>query len=145
MNNTKNWTKDNINTLNELWVKDMSARQIGLIVGKTRNAVIGKANRLGLPRKKNSDYNVETVAHNGWLKGNSKKVTLPEIDKISQGKRKYKLIELKQDQCRWGIGDPKNSNFHFCGAKIKGREPYCEYHKEKSVRSNLQSTYGFAN
>ena len=36
----------------ELWGDDLSCRQIGEIIDKQRNAVIGRARRLGLPLKK---------------------------------------------------------------------------------------------
>jgi GcrA cell cycle regulator len=38
------------------------------------------------------------------------------------------LLALEQDECRWPIGDPKEADFHFCGAhKVAGR-PYCQAH-----------------
>lgn len=49
------WTKERIETLQKLWDEGLSASQIALrIGGVSRNAVIGKAMRLGL-RKRNSD------------------------------------------------------------------------------------------
>jgi GcrA cell cycle regulator len=37
------------------------------------------------------------------------------------------LEDLKRDQCRWPIGDPKNDDFGFCGAKKSGKV-YCKKH-----------------
>ena len=38
------------------------------------------------------------------------------------------LATLQQNDCRWPIGDPKDAEFHFCGApKLAGR-PYCQAH-----------------
>lgn len=49
------WTKERIEKLQKLWGEGLSASQIALrIGGVSRNAVIGKAMRLGL-RKRNSD------------------------------------------------------------------------------------------
>lgn len=46
------WTPWRIEKLNELWDTDLSCSQIATrIGGVTRNAVIGKAGRLGLPHK----------------------------------------------------------------------------------------------
>ena len=44
------WSEDRIAKLRELWDKGLSASQIAgkLLEGVTRNAVIGKAHRLGL-------------------------------------------------------------------------------------------------
>lgn len=45
------WAETEIKTLERLW-ETLPAKEIGALVGKTKNAVIGKANRLGLPMKK---------------------------------------------------------------------------------------------
>ena len=43
------WSKEQIDVLKRLWNRGEPARIIALQLGTTRNAVIGKANRLGLP------------------------------------------------------------------------------------------------
>ena len=43
------WSKEQIDILKKLWNRGESARIIALQLRTTRNAVIGKANRLGLP------------------------------------------------------------------------------------------------
>lgn len=48
--NPANWTPDEIATLRKAWASGYSARQIAEMLGRfSRNAVIGKAKRLGLP------------------------------------------------------------------------------------------------
>ena len=43
------WTDDRVEKLRELWTKGLSASQIAVqLGGVSRNAVIGKAHRLGL-------------------------------------------------------------------------------------------------
>ena len=39
-----------------------------------------------------------------------------------------KLIDLEKSDCRWGIGDPRHPDFHFCGAPQRDGRPYCELH-----------------
>tara|TARA_B100001179_G_C18223800_1_gene246934 strand:+ start:189 stop:509 length:321 start_codon:yes stop_codon:yes gene_type:complete len=43
------WTEEQIFVLKKMWMRGDSARMISLQLGTTRNAVIGKANRLSLP------------------------------------------------------------------------------------------------
>mgnify|MGYP001274816412 CR=1 FL=1 len=43
------WNEEQISILTKLWHRGEPARIIALQLGTTRNAVIGKANRLGLP------------------------------------------------------------------------------------------------
>ena len=43
------WTLEQITVLKKMWLRGDSAKMISLQLCTTRNAVIGKANRLGLP------------------------------------------------------------------------------------------------
>lgn len=43
-------------------------------------------------------------------------------------KKHVTLVDLKPDQCRWPIGDPKKPEFCFCGATAQ-KQPYCEEHR----------------
>ncbi len=43
------WTDEQIERVKTLWAGPLSARQIGKEMGRARNAIIGKARRLGLP------------------------------------------------------------------------------------------------
>jgi len=102
-----NWTEAKVKKLAKLWGKGVSAREIAEKLGEsiTRNAVIGKANRLGL----NKDLQP---------KNNSK-----VIDDNSD-----KMFHLKIKGCRWPFGDPGTDEFHFCGAKQELGKPYCLDH-----------------
>jgi hypothetical protein len=35
---------------------------------------------------------------------------------------------LTNNDCRWPIGDPQHSDFHFCGKRKAAGFPYCEFH-----------------
>jgi GcrA cell cycle regulator len=50
---------------------------------------------------------------------------------ISMAKKQAKqktLANLEQNDCRWPIGDPKDPDFHFCGAQKLAGRPYCQAH-----------------
>jgi GcrA cell cycle regulator len=36
--------------------------------------------------------------------------------------------------CRWPIGDPAATEFHFCGRNPKAGSPYCEAHARKAYQ-----------
>ena len=41
---------------------------------------------------------------------------------------------LLECSCRWPIGDPQMSDFHFCGKdKVPGL-PYCEFHARRAFQ-----------
>ena len=38
------------------------------------------------------------------------------------------LADLEACDCRWPIGDPRQADFHFCGATKLLDRPYCAEH-----------------
>lgn len=44
------------------------------------------------------------------------------------------LVDLKNNMCRWPIGDPHDEDFHFCGCQ-KTRGSYCEHHARLAYQS----------
>ncbi len=51
------WTEEKSADLKEMWMQGLSARQIGAVFGVSRNTVIGKAHRIGLPHRKQTGPN----------------------------------------------------------------------------------------
>ena len=45
------WNDDNVSRLKELWDQGLPTAQIGKLLGFTKNAVVGKAHRIGLERR----------------------------------------------------------------------------------------------
>ena len=61
------WTNDQIDILKRLWHRGESARIIALQLRTTRNAVIGKANRLGLhkhPSRSEENEVIDNIDNN---------------------------------------------------------------------------------
>lgn len=50
---------------------------------------------------------------------------------IPEGER-IGLLGLSEDTCKWPIGDPLNSDFHFCGQHSLENKPYCEFHAKRA-------------
>jgi GcrA cell cycle regulator len=38
------------------------------------------------------------------------------------------IVELKEEMCRWPLGDPTTAEFRYCGAHAPGVGPYCAHH-----------------
>jgi GcrA cell cycle regulator len=51
------WTDERVEELKQLWAKGLSASKIGGILGAPRNAVLGKAFRIGLKRRESKQNN----------------------------------------------------------------------------------------
>ena len=131
------WTLERENKLKVLWKEGHTASKIAtLIGGTTRNAVIGKANRLNLEArtisKKNSTTPKVKLENDVGIKqeklsGKARFKSLL-LDKNFEPENPKKLIELTDDTCRWPIGHPYEKDFYFCGRKPLEKFPYCNLH-----------------
>jgi len=50
---------------------------------------------------------------------------IPEAERIG-------LLQLSERTCKWPIGDPVSSDFHFCGRPSEEAKPYCEFHARRA-------------
>ena len=122
------WTDDRVEKLSELWDKGLSASQIAkeLAEGVTRNAVIGKAHRMGLASRpspvKSGSAKIAAVA--AKKKGAPKKA----LSKAPPASGKISILDLTESKCKWPIGHPGEENFHFCGKPSQPKLPYCANH-----------------
>jgi len=44
-------------------------------------------------------------------------------------------MTLTDDTCKWPIGDPATSDFHYCGRLPQSGRPYCDKHYSMSRQS----------
>ena len=106
------WTAERVELLKELWGEGLSARQIAETLGYvTRNAVIGKAHRLGLSTR--SVPSKPTIA-----------MLNPVTDRL----------------CQWPIGNPGEAGFRFCGQQAEPGRPYCGQHCSMAYRQTSDSS-----
>jgi GcrA cell cycle regulator len=99
--------------LRALKAQGLDARKIGLALGTTKNAIIGKLRRLGLAASPELEPQPEPPP--------------PPSEPIR--KPQCSLFELTEDACRWPIGDPGQSGFAFCGEETAAIGlPYCPAH-----------------
>ncbi|MFI5015635.1 MAG: GcrA family cell cycle regulator [Hyphomicrobiales bacterium] len=146
------WDGERVELLRKLWQDGISASRIAaqLGAGITRNAVIGKVHRLGLagrakpttasgaarPKRVAVPHATQkTVA----LRGNTvmlreivvaeayEAAVLPEAVVIPISER-VTITELRDNMCRWPLGDPLTPEFRYCGTKCDPAVPYCVPH-----------------
>ena len=111
------WTAEKIKQLKKLWLKGKSTIEIGKELGISKNAVVGKVHRL------------ELAARPSPIKRTQKQSTTKQrVSKKELKPKNMTLMDLKLTSCRWPIGDPKDEDFHFCGADTVTGKPYCAEH-----------------
>ena len=182
------WTDEKIARLKEMWGRGESAAVIAERIGLSRNAVIGKVRRLGLPyrltttcaprgnarpaglpaprrpagtaKKQPREVMRHAVPHTS-RKPKPKPQPAPAATKPKPGwnvPRGFRppeapppmsalpilretcqpwaipFADLREEHCRWPVGDPKAEGFGFCGApRHFGR--YCERHDARAHRA----------
>jgi GcrA cell cycle regulator len=125
------WTIDRAELLRELWATNSSAI-IAEKLGCTRNAVIGKAHRLGLPIKGKSGFTCRRptqrlvsphfgVRRRSWLDDALPPPRKPDAADLP-------IVELKPDQCRFATAAGDVWTHLFCGGSIQSGSAFCAFH-----------------
>lgn len=95
------WTEERVTLLKGMWTNGYTARQIAeKLGGVTRNAVIGKAHRLGLSSRPSPIQRHEPCP----------------------------MPHVVERHCQWPQGHPGSDDFHFCGEPVVPGKPYCNTH-----------------
>ena len=105
------WTEENVTMLQQLWGSGKTASEIAdMLGGMSRNAVIGKAHRLGLSGRPSPIKKRRKAEPRESLPGGAT------------------ILNLTERMCRWPLGDPKEPGFRFCGKPAFSNFPYCAEH-----------------
>ena len=128
------WTKEQDTVLREMRTQGFSAQQIAVeLGGVTRNAVIGRAARLGLastkraaapkaarkPRTRSTPFRMQDTATE----------PLPIMDQRSDAP--VALLDLEPHHCRWPVND---APYMFCAAAKQDGSSYCGHHDQVASR-----------
>ena len=112
------WTEERLEKLRALWDKGLSISSIGEELGVTRNAIAGKAHRLGLKKRQSPIAKKKAPAK-------EVAVQVPEDLPLRLALRR---LNWSRSKCVWPTGDPKHTDFNFCGQPILAGKPYCAEH-----------------
>ena len=143
------WTDERVQKLRDLQAAGLSYSQIARILGAnlTRNAVLGKAYRMGLrcPEKaplhkrrarKRSRQAARAFRERGGEPYNPKPPTPLPVEDIQPDKL-VAFADLTDTGCRWIYGDPCTGGGFCPQTKVEGL-PYCEVHRAKAYVVDVQ-------
>ena len=131
------WTHERIEKLRALWEEGHTASRIAAELGEvTRNAVIGKAHRLGLSGRmasKKQGSGVSIIRKKKISSTYSQKVI--ELSPISdEPMNPTSFLDIKDGLCRWPLGEPEDSDFKFCGRSTNEGFVYCQSHYKQAYQ-----------
>lgn len=130
------WTPDRVKTLMALWAEGISTLEIGRRLGVTKNAVVGKVHRLGLP-KRQSPINSAPRTPRASNKSSEPVRMAPPPPSVPITADMVKMEELTSGMCNWPEGEPGTDDFRFCGQQVVEGKPYCAAH---CARAYVKST-----
>ena len=133
MENNFVWDEDKLNKLRKLWDDGLPITKIGNEIGVSRNAIAGKAHRMGLP-KRNSP-----ISKSGDPRKNQETINSDNIREQLPLKIMLRDVEWSRNRCCWPIGDPKLPGFSFCGTSIIPGRPYCQEHSNLAYTNTRES------
>lgn len=139
------WTEEAKDCVAELLEKGLSASQIGVEIGVSRNAVtglvcrdkrlkaIGFAHIVAISAKKR-DGRVLGLSENR-IRPQRHSKRLPEVSCGGPHVAGIPLMMLERHHCRWVVNDPErgSASHLFCGDRAELGKSWCKYHAEKIV------------
>lgn len=138
------WTAAKIDRLRELWAEGLSAAAIGRELKMSKNAIVGKAHRLGLPDRPSPIRRGVTPS------AKPPRVTGPTLPPLPSAVLKpartpatratpkpapaprpafqTSVTYPREMTCQYPFGEPGHEGFRFCGAPREDKRPYCAQH-----------------
>lgn len=119
----KEWTNEEYQFALDMWKSGMTSEKIGLALGRTRNAIIGKMHRMQAP---------PSLVPNKFMVKPKKKVAVPK-PKILKPKpippEGITLMDLEYGMCKWPM-----KHGWYCGQAAQMYKPYCIMHWKIATR-----------
>jgi GcrA cell cycle regulator len=140
------WNPDRVAQLRSCAGAGLTCSQIAAEIGVSRNAVIGKMNRLGLSRAKTALATGPARQRAAWR---------PKSDNVTRLFSQHRiLMRLPPEpparpetirngnggKCRWPINEPGGADFCFCAHPQVEGLPYCVGHARIAYKSAARSS-----
>ena len=162
------WTDEVITFAKDLYQKGLSAATIAESIRKqfniffSRSAIIGKSHRghwVSPERRARSGPKIRkdpprrevkpTYVFGNWKKPKNLglmplttdemvKLTTTDDDLKTPAEQRRTLLALTKQTCHWGIGDPLEPDFFFCGGPTVEGLPYCQNHVNRAYIGKLR-------
>jgi GcrA cell cycle regulator len=153
------WTAEAIENLKRLALEGRSASFIAAALGAaSRNAVIGKANRIGI--KLNGGGRayapsgtpagayrapLAAIPHPTPVPSKRNSAVAPSYEPKRKAAwilaeaevgemRRVRFEDIRRFACRWPLGDPRSGDFAYCGLKPAEGHSYCAAHCRMAYR-----------
>jgi GcrA cell cycle regulator len=160
------WPQWRVDRLRDLWTIGKTASQIAVLLGGglTRNAVVGKAHRMGLigrpsPIVRDGRGRQPRAPKTRQPAAEGHLAVLQARERSEQAKTAQRLHppvvppappprpvleRVSQRTCAWPIGDPKKPGFHFCGATpVLEGDSYCAPHQAGAYQKSTHASAAF--
>ena len=105
------WTPIKTSALIALWNEGIATIEIGKRLGVSKNAVVGRVHRLGLPKRPSPLYSGKTPG--------------PSAAEIIAAGQEWR-------GCLYMFGDPEDSDWRFCQNPREWNPSYCPVHHAKT-------------
>jgi GcrA cell cycle regulator len=145
-NSRSTWTTERVALLKSFATAGLSCAQIANEIGVSRNAVIGKINRLGLSRGRSAAAprtsagapmrRPQVLTQRLALKALFASEPVAENNVVST--EPCSLLNLAPRKCRWPITAVGTAEFSFCGNITVGGMSYCAGHARMAYRLSPQ-------
>ena len=131
------WTEDRVAKLIHNHNLGLSAAQVGMLLGVSRNAIIGKIHRLGLIPHTHM-MAVKTVRPPKPPRREPRRASAPKVAPqpmpmfvVIEGG--VDLVDLARTACRWPLNDPPEpADTKFCGSPSPEGSSFCVCHRAQA-------------
>lgn len=128
------WDDEMDKILLQNYNNEMSAKQIAELLGVTKNAVIGRAKRLGLSRTKEARVKSHKPLspfgiwrRKGWDRIQRMFRPRPERVTVVSIPGGISIMELTGSTCRWPVSGT-GADMMYCGCEVHKEKSYCLEH-----------------